>query len=72
VVFLAWPNIAAGRAVVARAGRGNHPERLPAKPPDWLGHPERLSGQREDFCAACGVNPARVAALAAMVQELLP
>jgi len=33
----------------ARAGRGITQSRLPAKPPDWLGHPERLSGQREDL-----------------------
>jgi hypothetical protein len=38
---------------------------------DWLSHPERLAGMRDDLRSLRG-QPGAVAALAAMVRELLP
>lgn len=69
--FLAWPNIAAGRSVVPERVGAITPGQIASEAADWLGHPERLSGQREDLRSLRG-EPGAVAALAAMVQELLP
>ncbi|MCX5966043.1 MAG: glycosyl transferase [Cyanobacteria bacterium] len=69
--FLAWPNISAGRAVVPERVGAILPATIAAEAADWLAHPERLAGMRDDLRSLRG-RPGAVAALAAMVQELLP
>jgi hypothetical protein len=69
--FLAWPNISAGRAVVPERVGAITPAGIAEEADDWLSHPERLRGQRDDLRSLRG-QPGAVAALAAMVQELLP
>ncbi len=69
--FLAWPNISAGRAVVPERVGAIQPAQIAAEAADWLARPERLAGMRDDLRALRG-EPGAVAALAAMVQELLP
>jgi hypothetical protein len=69
--FLAWPNISAGRAVVPERVGAITPEQIAAEAADWLAQPERLAGMRDDLRALRG-QPGAVAALAAMVRELLP
>ncbi|MFZ9851104.1 MAG: glycosyl transferase [Vulcanococcus sp.] len=69
--FLAWPNIAAGRAVVPERVGAITPAEIAAEAADWLAHPERLAGMRDDLRSLRG-QPGAVAALAAMVRELLP
>ncbi|MCT0218543.1 glycosyl transferase [Synechococcus sp. CS-1329] len=69
--FLAWPNISAGRAVVPERVGAITPAEIAAEANEWLAHPERLRGQRDDLRSLRG-QPGAVAALAAMVQELLP
>jgi len=57
--------------VVARAGRGNpRPEQIASEAARLAGHSERLSGSVR-ICAACGVQPGAVAALAAMGRSWL-
>jgi hypothetical protein len=69
--FLAWPNISAGRAVVPeRVGRIT-PEQIAAEAAGWLEQPQRLAGMRDDLRSLRG-RPGAVAAVAAMVLELLP
>lgn len=69
--FLAWPNISAGRAVVPERVGEITPAQIAAEALDWLEHPERLEGLRDDLRSLRG-QPGAVAALAAMVRELLP
>ena len=69
--YLAWPNISAGRAVVPERVGAIQPASIAAEAADWLAHPERLAGMRNDLRSLRG-RPGAVAALAAMVQELLP
>ena len=74
--WLALPNIAAGRAVVPeRLGRIT-PEQIAAEAADWLASPQRLAGQRDDLrrlrSGAEAMGPGAVAALAALVRQLLP
>ena len=69
--FLAWPNISAGRAVVPERVGAITPAEIAAEAADWLAHPERLAGMRDDLRSLRG-QPGAVAALAAMVRELLP
>jgi lipid A disaccharide synthetase len=68
--FLAWPNISAGRAVVPERVGSITPAQIAEEAADWLGHPERLAGMRDDLRSLRG-QPGAVAALAGMVQELL-
>jgi hypothetical protein len=68
---LALPNIAAGRTVVPERVGLVTPEQIAAEAADWLASPERLAGVRGDLRSLRGHSGA-VAALAAMVQELLP
>jgi lipid A disaccharide synthetase len=69
--FLAWPNISAGRAVVPERVGAISPEAIASEAADWLAHPERLDGMRDDLRSLRG-QPGAVAALAGMVRELLP
>jgi len=69
--FLAWPNISAQRAVVPERVGAITPEQIAAEAADWLAHPERLAGLRDDLRSLRG-QPGAVAALAGMVRELLP
>ena len=69
--FLAWPNISAGRQVVPERGGAITPQEIAAEAADWLAHPQRLEGMREDLRSLRG-QPGAVAALAGMVRELLP
>ena len=69
--FLAWPNISAGRAVVPERVGAITPAEIAEEALDWLNHPERLEGLRDDLRSLRG-QPGAVAALAAMVRELLP
>jgi hypothetical protein len=69
--FLAWPNISAGRAVVPERVGAITPEAIAEEAADWLAHPERLAGMRDDLRSLRG-RPGAVAALAAMVRGLLP
>ena len=69
--FLAWPNIAAGRAVVPERVGAITPAQIAAEAADWLAQPQRLQGMRDDLRSLRG-QPGAVAALAAMVRELLP
>jgi hypothetical protein len=47
------------------------PAAIAAEAADWLAHPERLEGMRDDLRSLRG-QPGAVAALAALVRELLP
>jgi lipid A disaccharide synthetase len=69
--FLAWPNIAAGRAVVPERVGPLTPTEIAAEAADWLQAPQRLAGMRDDLRSLRG-KPGAVTALAQMVQELLP
>ncbi|MCS5699556.1 glycosyl transferase [Cyanobium sp. FGCU-52] len=69
--FLAWPNISAGRAVVPERVGAITPEAIAEEAADWLEHPERLAGMRDDLRSLRG-SPGAVAALATMVRGLLP
>ncbi len=69
--FLAWPNISAGRAVVPERVGAITPAAIAAEAADWLEHPQRLAGMRDDLRSLRG-RPGAVAALAALVRELLP
>ena len=69
--FLAWPNISASRQVVPERVGAITPEQIAAEAADWLAHPERLEGMRDDLRSLRG-QPGAVAALATMVRELLP
>jgi lipid A disaccharide synthetase len=69
--FLAWPNISAGRAVVPERVGDISPGQIAAEAADWLSHPERLNGIRDDLRSLRG-RPGAVAALAEMVRTLLP
>jgi lipid A disaccharide synthetase len=69
--FLAWPNISAGRAVVPERVGAITPAQIAEEAADWLAHPDRLAGMREDLRSLRG-QPGAVAALAGMVRELLP
>ncbi len=69
--FLAWPNISAGRQVVPERVGAITPAEIAAEAADWLAHPSRLEGQRDDLRSLRG-QPGAVAALASLVQELLP
>ena len=69
--FMAWPNIAAGRAVVPERVGPIQPASIAAEAADWLAQPARLAGMRDDLRSLRG-RPGAVAALAAMVRELLP
>ena len=69
--FLAWPNISAGRAVVPERVGSITPAEIAAEAADWLAHPQRLAGLRDDLRSLRG-QPGAVASLAAMVRELLP
>jgi lipid A disaccharide synthetase len=69
--FLAWPNISAGRAVVPERIGTILPAQIAEEAADWLAHPERLEGMRDDLRSLRG-QPGAVAALAGMVRELLP
>jgi lipid A disaccharide synthetase len=69
--FLAWPNISAGRAVVPERVGAISPEAIASEAADWLAHPERLDGMRDDLRSLRG-QPGAVAALAGMVRDLLP
>jgi hypothetical protein len=69
--FLAWPNISAGRAVVPERVGAITPAAIAEEAAEWLANPERLAGMRDDLRSLRGRSGA-VAALAAMVRELLP
>ena len=69
--FLAWPNISAGRAVVPERVGAITPAAIAEEASQWLAQPERLHGMREDLRSLRG-QPGAVAALADLVQELLP
>jgi lipid A disaccharide synthetase len=69
--FLAWPNISAGRAVVPERVGEILPAAIAAEAADWLAQPQRLAGMRDDLRSLRG-RPGAVAALAALVRELLP
>jgi hypothetical protein len=69
--FLAWPNISAGRAVVPERVGAITPAAIAEEASQWLKQPERLNGMREDLRSLRG-QPGAVAALADLVQELLP
>jgi hypothetical protein len=69
--FLAWPNISAGRAVVPERVGAITPERIAVEAADWLEHPARLAGMRDDLRSLRG-RPGAVAAMAEMVGRLLP
>jgi lipid A disaccharide synthetase len=69
--FLAWPNIGAGRSVVPERVGAITPEEIAAEAADWLDHPDRLAGMRDDLRSLRG-RPGAVAAMAEMVGRLLP
>ncbi|MBM5808392.1 MAG: glycosyl transferase [Cyanobacteria bacterium M_surface_9_m1_291] len=69
--FLAWPNITAQRAVVPERVGAVTPEQIAAEAADWLAHPARLEGMRDDLRSLRG-QPGAVSAMAQMVQDLLP
>jgi len=69
--FLAWPNITAGRAVVPERVGPITPQQIAEEAADWLAHPERLEGMRDDLRSLRG-RPGAVAALAGLVCDLLP
>lgn len=75
--FLSSPNITAGRAVVPERVGAITPAAIAAEAADWLAAPERLAGMRSDLLSLRGVasdagSVGAVAALAALVEELLP
>lgn len=75
--FLSSPNIAAGRPVVPERVGPITPAAIAAETADWLAAPERLAGQRSDLLSLRGVASSQgsvgaVAALAALVRQLLP
>jgi hypothetical protein len=75
--FLSSPNIAAGRAVVPERVGPITPAAIAAETADWLAAPERLACMRSDLISLRGGATAEgavgaVAALAALVEELLP
>jgi hypothetical protein len=69
--FLAWPNISAGRMVVPERVGSLTPAAIAQEAADWLDHPQRLDGMRDDLRSLRG-QPGAVAALAALVRQLLP
>jgi lipid A disaccharide synthetase len=69
--FLAWPNIAAARAVVPERVGAITPAQIAAEAADWLARPERLAGMRDDLRSLRG-QPGAVSAMVNLVQELLP
>ncbi len=69
--YLAWPNISAGRAVVPERVGAITPAAIAAEAAEWLAHPARLEGQRDDLRSLRG-QPGAVAALAGLVRGLLP
>ena len=69
--FLAWPNISAGRFVVPEHVGSITPAGIAAEAAQWLGHPEKLAGMREDLRSLRG-RPGAVKSLAEMVMELVP
>jgi len=69
--FLAWPNISAGRMVVPERVGSLTPAAIAQEAADWLDQPQRLEGMREDLRSLRG-QPGAVAALAALVRQLLP
>jgi lipid A disaccharide synthetase len=69
--YLAWPNISAGRLVVPERVGAITPAEIAEEALDWLEHPERLEGVREDLRSLRG-QPGAVAALSRLVRELLP
>jgi len=69
--FLAWPNITAGRAVVPERVGPITPQQIADEAADWLEHPDRLEGMRDDLRSLRG-QPGAVAALASLVRDLLP
>ena len=69
--FLAWPNISAGRQVVPERVGAISPAAIASEAADWLAQPQRLEGMRDDLRSLRG-RPGAVAALAALVRELLP
>jgi hypothetical protein len=69
--LLAWPNISAGRLVVPERVGAIQPQEIALEAADWLAQPERLAGMRDDLRSLRGA-PGAVAALAAMVRQLLP
>ncbi|MCP9917341.1 glycosyl transferase [Cyanobium sp. ATX 6F1] len=69
--YLAWPNISAGRLVVPERVGAITPAEIAAEALDWLEHPQRLEGVREDLRSLRG-QPGAVAALSRLVRELLP
>ena len=69
--FLAWPNIAAGRAVVPERVGMITPAQIADEAADWLAQPARLAGMRDDLRSLRG-QPGAVAALAELVKALLP
>ncbi|MFM8277659.1 MAG: glycosyl transferase [Cyanobium sp.] len=69
--LLAWPNIAAGRVVVPERVGEITPEQIAAEAADWLDHPQRLAGLRDDLRSLRGA-PGAVGRLASLITELLP
>ncbi|MEB3199823.1 MAG: glycosyl transferase [Synechococcaceae cyanobacterium] len=69
--LLAWPNISAGRMVVPERVGEITPEQIAAEAADWLEHPDRLAGMREDLQSLRG-QPGAVARLADLITALLP
>ena len=69
--FLAWPNITAGRAVVPERVGPITPQQIAEEAADWLEHPDRLAGVRDDLRSLRG-RPGAVAVLAGLVRDLLP
>jgi len=69
--FLAWPNISAGRMVVPERVGSLTPASIAQEAADWLDQPQLLEGMREDLRSLRG-QPGAVAALAALVRQLLP
>jgi len=69
--FLAWPNISAGRMVVPERVGSLTPAAIAQEAADWLDQPQLLEGMREDLRSLRG-QPGAVAALAALVRQLLP
>ncbi len=69
--LLAWPNISAGRPVVPERVGEISPEAIAAEAADWLAHPKRLAGVRQDLRQLRGA-PGAVEAVARMVLGLAP
>lgn len=69
--FLAWPNISAGRQVVPERVGAIEPAAIAAEAAAWLEQPSRLDAMAEDLRSLRG-RPGAVAALADLVEELLP